>query len=214
MPTDNPKISLYVPQQVYDRFKEFQQKQDLSMSQAGIVILAEYFGIKETVKEITEGTTIGGVTLADFQELKDKVQKLEYQWLNQKVDYEKTTSSLLTEKRSEEQNLPQETQLEIEMLSDQQVDVSTTLINVNMLARRLGYKNKKSVQNKKSFVYKQEKDKADSDFLEWTTKKDRDEIGWLPIQLDNKRTAYFPPQKISSELASKLREWITQNKDG
>ncbi len=26
MPKDNPKISLYVPQPIYDRFKEFQEQ--------------------------------------------------------------------------------------------------------------------------------------------------------------------------------------------
>lgn len=77
MPTDNPKISLYVPQQIYDRFKSFQEERELSMSQAGIMILAEYFGLQETIKEFTEGTTVGGVTLAEFQELKQKVLKLE-----------------------------------------------------------------------------------------------------------------------------------------
>ena len=63
MPTDNPKISLYVPQVIYDRFSEFAKQQGLSMSQAGIVVLAEYFGLQEALKETTEGTTIGGVTL-------------------------------------------------------------------------------------------------------------------------------------------------------
>lgn len=77
MPTDNPKISLYVPQKIYDRFKEFQEEQQLSMSQAGIVILAEYFGLEETIKEITEGTTIGGVTLDSFKEVENRVNKLE-----------------------------------------------------------------------------------------------------------------------------------------
>lgn len=90
MPTDNPKISLYVPQQIYDRFKEFQEERKLSMSQAGIVILAEYFGLKETIKEITEGTTVGGVTLFEFQELKNKVFELE-----KKVDLKYTISSSL-----------------------------------------------------------------------------------------------------------------------
>lgn len=73
MPTNNPKISLYVPQQIYDRFKKFQQEQNLSMSQTGIVILSQYFGMTETIKSLP----IGGVTLAEFEKLKQRITELE-----------------------------------------------------------------------------------------------------------------------------------------
>jgi hypothetical protein len=76
-------------QQVFDRFKSFQEERKLSMSQAGIVIIAEYFGIEETIKEITEGTTVGGVTLAEFEKLKQRLEQLERQ-----VEQSKTTSKL------------------------------------------------------------------------------------------------------------------------
>lgn len=62
MPTDNPKISAYVPQLVYDTFKQFQDERGISMSQAVIVILAEYFGIQQELKEFIEGSVVGGVT--------------------------------------------------------------------------------------------------------------------------------------------------------
>jgi|GEM_PF-1757418 len=45
MATDNPKISAYVPKAVYDRFILFKEENDLSMSQAVIKILSEYFSI-------------------------------------------------------------------------------------------------------------------------------------------------------------------------
>lgn len=45
MPTENPKISAYVPQSIYDRFKQFQEERGLSMSQATTELIAEYFGI-------------------------------------------------------------------------------------------------------------------------------------------------------------------------
>lgn len=88
MPTDNPKISLYVSQQIYNRFKQFQEEQGLSMSQAGIVILAEYFGLKETIRDIKTEITIGGVTLTDFEDLKKRIVELE-----KKVNLEYSTSS-------------------------------------------------------------------------------------------------------------------------
>ena len=49
MPTDKPKLSAYIPQSVYDRFKQFQDERQLPMSQAVAVILVEYFGLTETM---------------------------------------------------------------------------------------------------------------------------------------------------------------------
>jgi hypothetical protein len=121
MPTDNPKISLYVPQQIYDRFKEFQEARKLSMSQAGIVIIAEYFGIEENIKEITEGTTIGGVTLAEFEQLKQRLEQLEKQ-----VEQSKTTSELPNKNQSidklikgEPNNLSGQQQNQLELIGEE-----------------------------------------------------------------------------------------------
>jgi hypothetical protein len=76
MTTDNPKISLYVPREIYEVFNKFKKERRLSMSQAGIAILSEYFGIKETIKETTKGTTVGGVSLARFEELENNYKKI------------------------------------------------------------------------------------------------------------------------------------------
>ena len=43
MPTENPKISAYVPRNVYDHLLAFKSDRGLSVSQAVIVILEEYF---------------------------------------------------------------------------------------------------------------------------------------------------------------------------
>lgn len=91
MSTDNPKISLYVPPEIYERFREFQKEKKLSMSQAGIVILAEYFGIEKS----TDSNRAGGVTLAEFKKLKEKVESIE-RLINEGregVDQKETTSS-------------------------------------------------------------------------------------------------------------------------
>lgn len=45
MPTDNPKISSYVPQAVYDQLMTFKASRGLSISQAVTAILEEYFGL-------------------------------------------------------------------------------------------------------------------------------------------------------------------------
>ena len=227
MPTTNPKISLYVPQQIYDHFKEFQVEQKLSMSQAGIVILAEYFGLKETIKEITEGTTVGGVTLAEFQELKNRLFELE-----KKVNFKYTTSSSLdkleveqkksTSKPSkiESQSLDktldknletQSTKLkgeQLELLSDREIE----LISKELLAKRLGLKNSGSLSNKRREIYKNNNPDSDSEFYIWSQKKDFDGIGWKPVKQNN-RIEYIPVGELSNELLSKLQKWIAKNEN-
>ena len=195
MPTDNPKISLYVPQQVYDCFKEFQQDQNLSMSQAGIVILAEYFGLEEIIKETTEGTTIGGVTLAEFQELKDRVLKLEKQELEKKVIPKKIIKELPAEETHHQMDMSDIP----ENKEQNKVDISEISILTKVLALRLGVKTN-SVSSRKA--------KKPDEFATWSAKKDPDGIAWMP----ETRKTFTPVEKsIPQELLSKLQKWITEN---
>jgi hypothetical protein len=207
MPTDNPKISLYVPQQVFDRFKSFQEERKLSMSQAGIVIIAEYFGIEETIKEITEGTTVGGVTLAEFEKLKQRLEQLERQ-----VEQFKTTSKLPDKNESIDKliedkpnNLSEQQQNQLELIREE-----FTPISVDLLAKRLGIKNSKSISNKRNEIYKNGNPNAEANFYEWSQKKDIDTIGWKPIR-EGIKFNYLPGSKLPSELLSKLQDWIANN---
>lgn len=77
MPTENPKISSYVPQPIFDRFKQYQEENDCSMSQALALILSEYFGLQGIVPSERYTLTCGGVTLAQFEEMKERLQRLE-----------------------------------------------------------------------------------------------------------------------------------------
>ena len=79
MVTNNPKISLYVPQQIYDRFKKFQKEKNLTMSQAGIAILAEYFGLSEETKK----NVVGGVTLEAFEKIREELEDLKDSLVNE-----------------------------------------------------------------------------------------------------------------------------------
>ncbi len=231
MPTDNPKISLYVPQQIYDRFKEFQEEQKLSMSQAGIVILAEYFGLKETIKEITEGTTIGGVTLERINELEQRLQKLEVQLsdsvsfelalLHEKIEHIRksgeTTKEVNVEYYSvEEDEIIDETKplekddkttdkLPIPSINPQLELLSEPLQEINpFTAKLLGIRfgiGKTAVS-----VYKG-KNSAQK-FQEWTKGKDPDGITWIP---NPEGKGYIPKDELPSELKNKLLEWIEKN---
>jgi hypothetical protein len=70
MSTDNPKVSGYIPQHIYDRFKTFCEERGISMSQAVAVIFAEYFGLDLLVKQnnSTSGLLVERVGLLE-QEL-------------------------------------------------------------------------------------------------------------------------------------------------
>lgn len=100
MPTDNKKISAYVPDVIYDRFIQFQEEHELSMSKAAIEIFAAYFGINlnptisnETTSELQSRVEVLEKELAD---LKDSHIKL-----YQKVDLILSTSESLIDKPSE-----------------------------------------------------------------------------------------------------------------
>ena len=45
MPTENPKVSGYIPQVVFDKLIQFKAERGLSVSQAVTAILEEYFGL-------------------------------------------------------------------------------------------------------------------------------------------------------------------------
>ncbi len=191
MPTDNPKISLYVPQQIYDRFRDFQQEQNLSMSQAGTVILAEYFGLKETIKEITEGSTIGGVTLAEFKDLKNRVLELE-----EKVNLQNITSSLPVKKQK----------LILEETDSSRLGFLSSPITfepisaVHLSKKRFGLGTSTMASYKRTHTVEE--------LTRWTEEKDPDNIAWV-ISSDNK--GYIPKDELPSELLGKLQEWINTN---
>ena len=223
MPTDNPKISLYVPQQIYDHFKEFQSEQNLSMSQAGIVILAEYFGIEETIKEITRGATVGGVTLARFEELEKRLKEIE-----EKVNQIETNS-----KPPKIKNKSLDKILDKPLVKDNSIDRKSKksqveskqfnlieeaeekiLITESLLSQRLGFSNPRSIGNKRRVFYKQtDIMDANINFSDWSKNKDPDKIGWQPIQQGKKSFEYTPSSKLSGELNSKLLKWIAKNQN-
>jgi hypothetical protein len=74
MTTENERVAGYIIPEVYDRFEEFCKENNLTCSRGLNVILAEYFGMEETL--IFKQTWAGGVTLPEFEKLKQEVQEL------------------------------------------------------------------------------------------------------------------------------------------
>lgn len=93
MPTENPKISAYVPRIVHDAFRDYQQKRGLSMSQAVIEIFVEYFGLnlEAPLQEFTGG--LAGRLIQIEQSLAE-LKELYFNLASQ-VEIIHTTSELL-----------------------------------------------------------------------------------------------------------------------
>jgi hypothetical protein len=79
MSTNNPKVSAYIPQHIYDSFKSFYEQRNISMSQAVAVIFAEYFELDLSVdrKSSTSGLLVERVGLLEQElaVLRELVQK-------------------------------------------------------------------------------------------------------------------------------------------
>lgn len=235
MPTDNPKISLYVPQKIYDRFKEFQEKQDLSMSQAGIVILAEYFGIEETIKEITEGTTIGGITLAEFEQLKERIEILEDQVsLNRKildeerkiptenptkqqVEQNESTSSSPTETKKNHNDIGEVDQVDFNKTtsSSQENERTNSKLQFNLPSKLLDLKpipathlSQKRFGLGKNTLASYKRKHTLEELAAWTKEKDPDEVTWV---YDSNSRGYIPKEDTSDEQLDKISKWIAEN---
>lgn len=78
MSTNNPKVSAYIPQHIYDSFKSFYEQRRISMSQAVAVIFAEYFALDSSVDQkcSTSGLLVERVGLLEQElaALKELVQ--------------------------------------------------------------------------------------------------------------------------------------------
>lgn len=187
MPTDNPKISLYVPQQVYDRFKKFQEEQGLSMSQAGIVILAEYFGLKDVVTETTSKLPVGGVTLQAFQELSSLFNEL-----NKRVELLESTGK--PPELKQEIGVQGQTNL-FDVVSEPEVKQSNLpVFDKETLAERLDVVPGTLSNNSRK-----------SNFPQWSKRKDPDGISWVAKKTEN-GYRYSPDSSTFSELLSKLKK--------
>lgn len=74
MATNNPKVSAYVPQSLKDRLEAFRREEgNISESFAVAIILAQYFGMEQVINRPSEGTAVGGVTLARMESLEKKL---------------------------------------------------------------------------------------------------------------------------------------------
>ncbi|UFP93075.1 hypothetical protein [Gloeobacter morelensis] len=77
MATSNPKISAYVPQHIFDRFKLYEKENSLSMSQAVANVLAKYFELPLSPAKTVVSSMLPDEILNRISSLEKKVEALE-----------------------------------------------------------------------------------------------------------------------------------------
>ena len=192
MPTDNPKISGYIPQLLFDRLKEFQNERGLSMSQAIAVVLSEYFGLEGFIKSSQSSVEVGGVSLERFQNLEGLVRELK-----EKVDCLEFTGGLPALTKGELDIVPESS---LPLFPETDFTSSLKPISGHVLSSVRFQLNRNTVAKNKS-KWSAEK------FTKWTTGKDPDGIAWQYIDTPSK--GYIPTGELSSEQTSSLLSWLS-----
>lgn len=173
MPTDNPKVSAYVPQRLKDRLSDFRTERSVSESQAVTIILAEYFGLPQMVKSSEADTEVGGVTVSRVESLENAISTIskELSQLRQQVDF----------KIGRLQSQATEVQTELS-LQDRHKEIFASIgdgLTTPKLANRLGLERK---------MISRRREKPD-ELAKLTREKDPENKAW---RYDNKAKKYYP----------------------
>ena len=193
MPTANPKISAYVPQDLYDRFIDFKEQRGLSSaSQAAIVILTEFFGCSTPSKPLSSSP---GVSLESFQELSQRVDEL-----SKLVESITNQSTQIPQQESPAKQLPllpqdsntgiesdalqkdSPSNLPSELPTDQPTTNFTRGLSGRSLAARLAC-------NRSTFT--RQKDLPTFPF--WSKNLDPENISWI---YDSEKKKFFPESEL------------------
>lgn len=229
MSTDKPKVSAYVPQSVKDSLVAFHKERNISESQAVTIILAEYFGLQSQIDRLPNGSVVGGVTLAEFQELKEKVEYLvsiisslqsnlpSILNINHDAQASNENEKPPVEVNESEQVLdtPNNTK-EPQPIETQEPDSKPfynllgeplyKLVSGRVLSAQRFKLGKDTVAGKKKSLL--DKDSLDS-FIKWTKGVDPDKIAWEPS--GNPVKGYVPVGELTSEQQSSLLKWMEEH---
>jgi hypothetical protein len=225
MPTDNPKISAYVPKIVYDRFEQLRKESSgVSMSQLATIIFAKYFGLDDIAKGITGEITVDDSALDRIKALESHVNDLFKKLGELQSEFgSKPPLSIVveTEVKEKREDVPNDSLNELpvqkvetlplsldglqgELLGEPSIQIPA--ISDTLLAKRLLTK-KGGPIGTSNFRVKKERSSTE-DFFAWTIHTDPDNIGW---ECDAKTRLCTPDKNLSDELKSKLLKWIQEN---
>jgi hypothetical protein len=231
MPTDNPKVSAYVPQIIKDRLSQFREEQDISESQAVTIILAEYFGLSEMLARSPQSLGIGGVTLARIEALEQEFSsftKSVEQRLQELTESINKSSEPLTNSEPIQLELPQvketndsgllnelpakvkqaekedesDASLLSELPSESQQEIKP-IPGTKLSEIRFGRSKDTLAGVKRKMTIER--------FTEWTREQDPDDIAWKYVESPSK--GYIPVDELPNELKSRLLAWIKENID-
>lgn len=199
MGTKNPKISAYVPQEVFDCFQVFQEERGLSASKAATAIFCDYFGIGQTAS-----SPPSGVTLSQFQALEERLARLEEKIKSQPMYQDAALVAVESQAIESHTGSPQ---LSLETETIREYDENPPLplsypdgslqqttselpfepmaLTAKELANRFGLKAAQSITNAKNRF------KTTQEFTEWSTAKDPEGIAWSYRQLEDRCFQYF-----------------------
>lgn len=240
MTTDNKKISAYVPDVIYDRFIQFKDERNISMSQAAIEIFAAYFGINLNPTISSESTS----------ELQSRVSALEkelaglknhFVLLSSRVDLIQSTSESLIDKvvevPSDSDFIDEsESNLQNELLKDEIIEQPVDINIVNELQSDSDSESPKQLQliDSTDLLSKLKSNPLEAkilasrlsvkppdisikkgkvsieEFYNWIQNKDVDGIRWVLIG-EGKKARYIPANDTPIDKLQALKEWLQVN---
>ena len=202
MPTDNPKVSAYVPQIIKDRLGQFKDEQNISESQAVTIILAEYFGLTETLVRSPQSLGTGGVTLA-------RMEALEQEFSSFAKSVEQRLQELAESIKKSSEPLTSSEPIQLEFLQIKEANGSSLLNEPPVKAEETEEKNELylSLQNEppselqkeikpipgtklselrfergKDTIAGAKRKLSLEKFTEWTIEQDPDDIAWKYVE--------------------------------
>ena len=188
MGTKNPKISAYVPQEVFDRFQEFQNERDLSASKAATAILCDYFGIKESAGSIPSGITLTRIETLE-QELADLREEVRNQPVQLKALLELSGYKSIEGEKKVFQLPPESKDIEISLKNVDNhetpqlpfPDSESQQITSELLSKPLVLSGKELAERwsiSSSKLSTEKGDRSHEQFTEWSKKIDPDGFAW------------------------------------
>lgn len=211
MATENPKVSGYVPQEIFDCLLEFKEKRSLkSVSLALIVVLSEYFQVDQKVDHQT--SLLSGndfVSREQFEDLENRISELSsslLSGLNKAIDEKigrfrdellygslKLVETEVVEVESEPQEDSNHLQLDLIDAALNREDVGVDSQTIEPISEQSDFTlSEPSISLSGKFLARRlgiaapilsskKKELSEQDFYNWLQAKDLDKIYWQPV---------------------------------
>jgi hypothetical protein len=200
MSTDKHRIAAYIPSEVKEKFEAFKLERKVGDSKALVIILTEFLGVSYQVTHPPD--LLNELKNELLSELKKEVAIIEQKLGELRSELPKPGKEVF----SSSSTTGTEGILNIGEKSDKlenSVKVNTLIkISGELMAKRMGYANSKSLANLKK----------DEEFSAKTMLRDPDGIAWTYCREEgSRRMLYSPKGELKGNSKSKLLSWIEEN---